>query len=58
MGVLLDDDHLISALEKVPGSPVAVIEELGIEAVLLAHAELFRQSDQYHPSGSKYSITH
>ena len=39
MSVLLDDDRLISALEKVTGSSITVVEELGIDAVQLAHSE-------------------
>jgi hypothetical protein len=39
MSVLLDNDGLVSALEKVSGPPIAVVEELGIDAVQLAHAE-------------------
>ena len=39
MSVLLDDDGLVPALEKVSGSMAPVIEELGVDTIHLAHAE-------------------
>ena len=39
MRVLLDDYGLVSSLKEVPRSPVPVVEELGVNAVHLAHAE-------------------
>ena len=39
MRILLDDDRFVSALEKMACSMAPVIEELGVNAVHLAHAE-------------------
>jgi hypothetical protein len=39
MGVLLDDDGLVSALKEVSGSVTPVVEELRIDPVQLAHPE-------------------
>ena len=39
MAVLLDQNGLVPALEEVTGPAMALIEELGVDAVQLPHAE-------------------
>ena len=39
MTVLLDQDRLVPALKEVPGPSVALVEQLGIDAVHLPHAD-------------------